>query len=132
MEGEAKLEEAPSTFLHVPKPERSGLHASQKPVELIERMLKNSARAGDIVVDFFSGSGSTLIAADRLGMSSRVMDLNPRMADTAVRRWMDYTGRVAVHATTGEPFPGGTEPEPEKGPELGGDLDLDADLSDLF
>lgn len=132
VDGDAKLEEAPGTMFHVPKPERSGLHASQKPVELIERMLKNSTRAGDIVVDFFSGSGSTLIAADRLGMSARVMDLNPRMADTAVRRWMDYTGRVAVHATTGEPFPGGKEPEPDNGPALGGILGLDTDLSDLF
>lgn len=128
VDGAAKLEEAPSTMFHVPKPEKSGLHASQKPVELIERMLKNSTRAGDIVVDFFSGSGSTLIAADRLGMSARVMDLNPRMADTAVRRWMDYTGRMAVHAVTGEPFENRPQPEPEQGP----DFDFDDDVSDLF
>lgn len=132
VDGHAKLEEAPSTIFHVPKPERSGLHASQKPVELIERMLKNSARAGDVVVDFFSGSGSTLIAADRLGMCARVMDLNPVMADTAVRRWMDYTGRMAVHAVTGKPFEVRESAAAEEQPVPDMGFDLDSDISDLF
>lgn len=111
--GDAQLEEQPSAMFHVPKPEKSGLHASQKPVELIERMLKNSGRAGDLVIDGCGGSGSTLIAADRLGMSSCLMELNPAFADVIVQRWQDYTGRQAVHAETGEPFSLDAQPAPE-------------------
>ena len=57
------------------------------------------------MVDAFGGSGSTLIAADRLGMCARLMELEPRFVDVIVRRWQDYTGRRAVHALTGEEFP---------------------------
>lgn len=109
VDGQATLAEAPSTVFNEPKPEKSGLHASQKPVALIERMLRNSTRAGDLVVDAFGGSGSTLIAADRLGMCARLMELNPKFVDVIVRRWQDYTGRRAVHARTGELFPGDDE-----------------------
>lgn len=109
VDGEATLEEAPGSVFNEPKPERSGLHASQKPVALIERMLKNSARGGDIVVDAFGGSGSTLIAADRLGMCARLMELSPKFVDVIVRRWEAYTGRRAVHAETGLPFPAAGE-----------------------
>lgn len=110
--GEATLEEAPSSVMYEPKPERSGLHASQKPVNLIERMLKNSARSGDIVADACGGSGSTLIAADNLAMYARLMEKDPLFVDVIVRRWQDYTGRRAVHARTGMPFPGDSD-EPE-------------------
>ncbi len=106
---DAMLEEHPSSVLYEPRPATSGLHPTQKPVALVERMLKQSARAGDLVVDAFGGSGSTLIAADRLGMSARLMELDPRFADVIVRRWQDYTGRRAVHARTGEEFPGDDE-----------------------
>lgn len=109
VDGQATLQESPSTIFNEPKPDRSDLHASQKPVNLIERMLKNSTRAGDIVVDGFGGSGSTLIAADRLGMCARLMELSPAFTDVIVKRWQDYTGRRAVHAVTGELFPGDDE-----------------------
>lgn len=105
VDGEATLSESPTSVFNVPKPEKSGLHPTQKPVELIERMLRNSARGGDIAVDAFGGSGSTLIAADRLGMCARLMELSPRFVDVIVRRWQDWTGRRAVHAVTGELFP---------------------------
>lgn len=116
VDGDATLTESPSTIFHEPKPEKSGLHASQKPVNLIERMLRNSARAGDIVVDACGGSGSTLIAADRLGMSARLMELSPQFVDIIVRRWQDYTGRRAIHAVTGDPFPGDDEEQDEPDP----------------
>lgn len=105
VDGEAKLSEAPTSVFHEPKPEKSGLHPTQKPVALVERMLRNSARGGDIVVDAFGGSGTTLIAADRLGMCARLMELSPKFVDVIVRRWQDYTGRRAIHAITGEEFP---------------------------
>jgi len=105
VDGNATLSESPSSVFHEPKPERSSLHPTQKPVALIERMLQSSARGGDIVADAFGGSGSTLIAADRLGMCARLMELSPRYTDVIVQRWQDYTGRRAVHAITGEEFP---------------------------
>lgn len=106
---DAMVEEHPSSVIYEPKPSVSGLHPTQKPVALIERMLTQSARAGDIVVDAFGGSGSTMVAADRLGMSSRLMELSPDHCDTIVTRWQQLTGRIAVHAVTGEPFPRGEE-----------------------
>ena len=75
-----------------------------KPTALIERQLKNNARAGDLVLDPFGGSGSTLIAADRLGMSARLVELDPRFVDVIVRRWQHYSGRQAV-GLDGQPFP---------------------------
>lgn len=114
--GEAYLEEMPTSMLNVAKPSKNGLHPSTKPVELWERLMSNSGRSGDVIVDAFSGSGTTIIAADRLGMSARVMELDPKYVDTAVKRWQNYTGRTATHLLTGEPFPeDGTErlpPEP--------------------
>lgn len=104
--GDIQVEEHPSSIIYHDKPKRSEDHPTMKPVGLIEKMLKASARPGDIVIDGFGGSGSTLIAADRLGMSARLMELDPRFVDVIVRRWQQYTGRRAVHAVTGQPFPG--------------------------
>lgn len=125
--GDVTIQEAPSSVLFEPKPAASGLHPSTKPVSLVERLLSNSARAGDLVVDAFGGSGSTLIAADRLGMSARLMEVDPKFVDVIVRRWEQYTGRRAVHAVTGEPFPGDGEvrrESPAGGPTLGDDEDV--------
>jgi len=102
---DAVVEEHPSSMLYEQKPAKSDLHPTQKPVALVERMLKYSARAGDLVVDAFGGSGTTLLAADRLGMCSRLMEIDPKFVDVIVRRWQQYTGRQALHAVSGEPFP---------------------------
>ncbi len=123
---DAVVEEHPSSMLYEPKPTSSGLHPTQKPVALVERMLKQSARAGDIVVDSFGGSGSTLIAADRLGMCARLMELSPRVADVIIRRWQDYTGRRAVHAVTGELFP--RDDEQRAAPPVPDNQEPDGDL----
>lgn len=105
VDGEAFLEEMPTSMINVAKPAKSELHPSTKPVELWEKLIANSARAGDLIVDAFSGSGTTIIAADRLGMSARVVELEPKYVDTAVIRWQNYTGRRATHLLTGEMFP---------------------------
>lgn len=105
VDGAAKVEEHMSTMMYEAKPARSDLHPTQKPVALVERMLRNSTRPGDIAVDACSGSGTTLIASDRLGLCARVMELDPKFADVTVRRWEQYTGRRAAHAVTGESFP---------------------------
>jgi DNA modification methylase len=112
--GEATLEEQPNSLIYHDKPSRSELHPTTKPVGLWEKLMRPSARSGDVVIDPFSGSGTTLIAADRMGMIARVAELDPKFVDVAVVRWQQYTGRRAVHAVTGEPFPGeGELREPE-------------------
>lgn len=103
--GDAQVEEHPGSVIYHDKPQRSGEHPTMKPVGLIEKMLKASARPGDIIVDGFGGSGSTLIAADRLGMSARLIELDPKFVDVIVRRWEQYTGRKAINEATGVEFP---------------------------
>lgn len=104
--GEATIEEHPGSVIYHDKPSRSELHPTCKPVALIEKMLRASARPGDIIVDAFGGSGSTMIAADRMGMSARLMELDPKFVDVIARRYWQYTGIRPVHAVTGNAFPG--------------------------
>lgn len=96
--GDAAIEELVPSLVEEPRPKRSTEHPTMKPVALVERLLAHSARAGDLVLDPFGGSGSTLIAADRLGMSARLIEIDPAYADVVVTRWQGYTGRQAVHA----------------------------------
>jgi DNA modification methylase len=87
-----------STLWQEKKPAANRLHPTMKPVELIERALANSSKAGDCVLDLFGGSGSTLIACERRNRNARLMELDPKYADVIVRRWQDYTGQCAVLA----------------------------------
>lgn len=104
VDGDAKVESLVPSLVEEPRPKSSGEHPTMKPVALIERMLLHSARAGDLVLDPFGGSGSTLVAAERLNMSARLIELDLQYADVIVRRWQGLTGRKAVHGTTGEEF----------------------------
>jgi DNA modification methylase len=105
VDGQATIEEVPGSVIYHDKPSRSELHPTTKPVGLWEKLMKPSSRPGDVVIDWFSGSGTTMIAADRMGLIARVSELDPKFVDVAVRRWEMLTGRKAVHAVTGEPFP---------------------------
>lgn len=80
------------------------VHPTQKPVELVERALSNSSKGGDIILDSFGGSGSTLIACEKSGRKARLMELDPKYIDVIIKRWQDYTGREAIHAETGKTF----------------------------
>jgi DNA modification methylase len=80
------------------------VHPTQKPVELIERALNNSSKAGDVVIDCFGGSGSTLIACETTGRDARLMELDPKHIDAIIKRWQDFTGQEATHAETGKTF----------------------------
>jgi len=96
--GEAlTLHRVEPTVFSVEKPKRSSAHPTMKPVELITRMLRNSTREGDVVLDLFGGSGSTLIACEMLGRFCRIVEFDPKFADVIVRRWQDFTGREAVN-----------------------------------
>jgi DNA modification methylase len=85
-----------STLWQENKPAANRIHPTAKPVELVERALVNSSKTGDIVVDLFGGSGSTLIGCERRGRDARLMEIDPRYADCIVRRWQDYTGQKAT------------------------------------
>jgi len=80
------------------------VHPTQKPVELIERAVRNSSRAGEVVLDLFGGSGSTLIACETLGRQARLMELDPKFCDAIVRRWQDFAGEAARLAGDGRTF----------------------------
>ena len=66
-----------------------------KPVELVERAIRNSTRPGDIVLDPFGGSGTTLIAAEKSGRIGWLIELDPKYVDVIVRRWQDWSGQEA-------------------------------------
>ena len=80
------------------------MHPTVKPVALIADALLDCSARRDIVLDPFLGSGSTLIAAERVGRRCRSMEIDPLYVDTAIRRWQRYSGQAAVHAVTGEAF----------------------------
>lgn len=71
------------------------LHPTQKPVPLIKKLIRNSSKEGDIVLDVFGGSGATLIAAEQLNRKCYLMELEPRYCDVVIRRWEEETGRKA-------------------------------------
>lgn len=90
--GDATVEYVEHSIIRELRPKRNDVHPTMKPVALIERQLRNNAKAGAIVLDAFGGSGSTLIAAERLGMNARLSELSPVYCDVIVRRWQEFTG----------------------------------------
>ena len=105
----------------VNKPAKNDLHPTMKPVELVERAVRNSSKSRDIVLDPFGGSGTTLIACEKLGRRARLIELDPKYADVIVRRWQDYTGGEATRVGGGETFAalaaaGYPRPLPGRGP----------------
>ena len=82
----------------------STYHPTQKPVELARRAIGNSTQEGDIVLDLFAGSGSTLMAAEQLKRCGYAIEIDPRYVDVAVRRWQEFTGKEARHGTEKKTF----------------------------
>jgi DNA modification methylase len=82
----------------IKKPQKNDLHPTMKPVELVERAIRNSSRPGDRVLDPFAGSGTTLIAAEKSGRVARLIELDPKYVDVIVKRWEAWTGQTAVQA----------------------------------
>jgi DNA modification methylase len=93
-----------STLWEENKPAANRLHPTMKPVELIERALLNSSKAGDLVADLFGGSGSTLIACERRNRKARLMELDPRYADVICQRFQEYVGKAVVLDGDGRTF----------------------------
>jgi DNA modification methylase len=92
-----------TTVLEVPRPKASSEHPTAKPVELLSRLIANSSIPGDVVLDPFLGSGSTLIACENLRRRSFGIEIDPAYVDVAVRRWERFTGRKARRYRKGKP-----------------------------
>ncbi|MEY4756034.1 MAG: hypothetical protein RJA34_932 [Pseudomonadota bacterium] len=91
---------------NIKKPQKNDLHPTMKPVELVERAIRNSSRPGDIVLDPFGGSGTTLIAAEKSGRIGWLIELDPKYVDVIVRRWQDWTGQEAYREADAVKFNG--------------------------
>ena len=85
-------------------PPQSMIHLTEKPVELAVRALTYSSKAGQTVLDLFGGSGSTLIACEKLGRRARLMEIDPPYCDVICRRFMEFSGKPAKLEATGQTF----------------------------
>ncbi len=88
----------------VKKPVANDLHPTMKPVELVERAIRNSSKSRDTVLDPFAGSGSTLIACERTGRRARLIELEPKYCDVIIRRFEEFSGKRAVLEGDGRGF----------------------------
>ena len=86
------------------KPNKNDLHPTMKPVELVERAIRNSSKSQDIVLDAFGGSGTTIIACEKTGRYGRVLELDPKYVDVIIKRWQYYSGSVATRAVDSVKF----------------------------
>lgn len=93
-----------TTILNFDKPQRNGEHPTMKPVALFEYQLLNNTKGGDIVLDSFGGSGTTMIACEKNGRHARLMELDPKYCDVIIKRWQNFTGKDAIHAESGKTF----------------------------
>jgi len=88
----------------IKKPHVNDLHPMMKPVELVERAIRNSSKSRDTVLDPFGGSGTTLIACERSGRQARLIELEPKYIDVIIRRWQGFTGNEATLEGDGRSF----------------------------
>lgn len=79
-------------------------HPTQKPVALAEEAIDKTTRKNDIVLDLFGGSGSTLMACEKLGRKAHLMELDEKYVDVIINRWQDFTGKKAVHIESGKTY----------------------------
>lgn len=94
-----------STLWQIDKPQKSDTgHSTQKPVECMKRPIENNSSPGQAVYEPFSGSGTTIIAAEMTGRSCHAIELNPAYVDVAIKRWQDFTGKEATLEATGKTF----------------------------
>ena len=84
-----------TTVIDYQKPNASKIHPTMKPVGLFDYQIKNNTKGGDIVLDLFNGSGTTIMACEQNGRVARCMELDPRYVDACVKRWENFTGEKA-------------------------------------
>lgn len=83
-------------MLEVPRPKASREHPTAKPVELLTRLLTNSSAFGDVVLDPFLGSGSTLIACEQTGRRCAMIEIDAKYCDVLRVRWENFSGQTAT------------------------------------
>ncbi|QQN40317.1 site-specific DNA-methyltransferase [Acinetobacter sp. CS-2] len=93
-----------TTILEFDKPSRNGEHPTMKPVDLFSYCLLNNTKGGDIVLDSFGGSGTTIIACEKDGRVGYLMELDPKYCDVIINRWQTLTGKEATLESTGDKF----------------------------
>jgi DNA modification methylase len=93
-----------TTVWAIPHRKSASGHGTEKPVECMRRPIENNSSPGQAVYEPFSGSGTTIIAAEMTGRCCHAIELNPAYVDLAITRWQDFTGNAAVHAETGATF----------------------------
>lgn len=84
-----------TTLIKFDKPQRSADHPTMKPIGLCGYLIGNSSKEGDIVLDSFGGSGSTLMACEQTGRICYTLELDPKYCDVTIRRWEEFTGKKA-------------------------------------
>ena len=88
-------QETPTTVIDEHKPSKNTDHPTMKPIKLIGRLIRNSSKPGEKVLDLFGGSGSTLIASEELDRKCYMMEYDPKYVDVIINRWEEFTGRKA-------------------------------------
>ncbi|MEQ7179853.1 DNA modification methylase [Enterococcus thailandicus] len=90
-----------TTVLNFDRPTVNKDHPTMKPIALFDYQIQNSSKAGDIVLDLFGGSGTTIMACEQNGRNGYLMELDPRYVDVIIRRWEDFTGEKAEMVKNG-------------------------------
>jgi len=89
----------PTTIFREDRPQKNDLHPTMKPIGLVARMIKNSSKVGENVLDVFGGSGTTLMAAEQTGRNAFLSELDPKYVDVIKLRWEQFTGNTARKET---------------------------------
>lgn len=89
------IDDLNSDVVRVDKPLKNDLHPTMKPVKLLSHFINNSSVTGDVVLDLFGGSGSTMIACEQLNRSCYMMEYDPKFVDVIIKRWETFTGKEA-------------------------------------
>lgn len=85
-----------TTVIDFQRPSKADIHPTMKPIGLFDYQIKNNTKGGDVVLDLFNGSGTTIMACEQNGRKARCMELDPRYVDACVNRWEQFTGEKAV------------------------------------
>ena len=98
---EILADKLPTTIIHEDKPQKNDIHPTMKPIKLVSRLIKNSSKQQENVIDFFGGSGSTLISCEHLGRNCFMIELDPKYVDVIINRWETLTGQTAIKIIEG-------------------------------
>lgn len=90
------IEQLDTSVLECERPTKNKEHPTMKPIKLMARLIRNSSNVGDIILDLFGGSGSTLIACEQIGRKCYMNELDPHYCDVIIERWEQYTGKTAT------------------------------------